>query len=272
MVSQAGPTGGAVGAIKTAGASPPSETGLEGIGSGLNTPDGPELLIVYNKANSLDRKLMAYFAISIGVVLVVVLTWRLCNQRHKYLRTVSSLEGKTERYFAAASSKASWFKKNILYAPILRNRVNREFKLGPTINAGTLPTRLQFAFVAAYAASNVLLSALYIDYSVDSSIVCALLRNRMGTLACFNLVPLFLMAGRNNPLIPILGISFDAFNLFHRWFGRLVVFEALAHMLLFFIPVGQLVGITLTRVTVFEVPFVIWGFVVSKARQHLCGK
>jgi len=37
------------------------------------------------------------------------------------------------------------------------------------------------------------------------------------------------MAGRNNPLINWLNLSFDTFNLLHRWFGRIVVLEALAH-------------------------------------------
>ncbi len=37
------------------------------------------------------------------------------------------------------------------------------------------------------------------------------------------------MAGRNNLLINWLNISFDTFNLLHRWFGRIVVLEALTH-------------------------------------------
>jgi hypothetical protein len=37
------------------------------------------------------------------------------------------------------------------------------------------------------------------------------------------------MAGRNNPLIKLLGISFDTFNLYHRWLGRIVSLEAVVH-------------------------------------------
>lgn len=55
------------------------------------------------------------------------------------------------------------------------------------------------------------------------------LRNRTGTLAVVNLIPLVMMAGRNNPLIKLLNISFDTFNLAHRWFGRIMVAEAVAH-------------------------------------------
>lgn len=44
-----------------------------------------------------------------------------------------------------------------------------------------------------------------------------------------NMASLFVFSARNNPLIPILGIPFDTFNLFHRWVGRIVVVQALAH-------------------------------------------
>jgi hypothetical protein len=47
------------------------------------------------------------------------------------------------------------------------------------------------------------------------------------------MVPLFLLAGRNNPFITFCGISFDTFNLIHRWFGRIVVLEAIAHSIAF---------------------------------------
>jgi hypothetical protein len=43
------------------------------------------------------------------------------------------------------------------------------------------------------------------------------------------MIPLFLLAGRNNPIIKLTGISFDTMNLIHRWFGRIVILEAIAH-------------------------------------------
>ncbi|KAL8946883.1 MAG: hypothetical protein Q9183_007849, partial [Haloplaca sp. 2 TL-2023] len=43
------------------------------------------------------------------------------------------------------------------------------------------------------------------------------------------MMPLIIFAGRNNTLIPLLRVSFDTFNIFHRWIGRLVAVEALAH-------------------------------------------
>lgn len=44
-----------------------------------------------------------------------------------------------------------------------------------------------------------------------------------------NMASLFVFSARNNPLIPLLGIPFDTFNLFHRWVGRIVVVQSLAH-------------------------------------------
>ncbi len=41
------------------------------------------------------------------------------------------------------------------------------------------------------------------------------------------------MAGRNNILINWLNLSFDSFNLLHRWFGRIVVLESVAHTVAF---------------------------------------
>lgn len=46
------------------------------------------------------------------------------------------------------------------------------------------------------------------------------IRNRTGVLSVMNMLPLFLLAGRNNPLIKLLDISFDTYNLMHRWIGR----------------------------------------------------
>lgn len=45
------------------------------------------------------------------------------------------------------------------------------------------------------------------------------------------------MAARNNPLIAWLDMPFDTFNLLHRWFGRIVVLEALTHMSAYFAEV-----------------------------------
>ena len=71
------------------------------------------------------------------------------------------------------------------------------------------------------------------------------------------------MAGRNNPLIQWLNISFDTFNLMHRWFGRIVVLEALAHTLAFLIPNAAEKGWAGAFGTTFRVLYMRFGFIVS---------
>lgn len=66
--------------------------------------------------------------------------------------------------------------------------------------------------------------------------LCAELRGRSGTLATANLLPLIVMASRNNPLIKLLAVNFDSYNLLHRWIGRLVVAEVLVHVIAWAIP------------------------------------
>lgn len=59
----------------------------------------------------------------------------------------------------------------------------------------------------------------------------AQLRGRTGQLAALNLIPTVLFALRNNPFIPVLGVSYEIFNLLHRWAARIVVLESVLHSL-----------------------------------------
>jgi Ferric reductase like transmembrane component len=49
-------------------------------------------------------------------------------------------------------------------------------------------------------------------------------------VATTNLIPLFILSGRNNPFIKWTNISFDTYNLLHRWIGRVVALEILVHV------------------------------------------
>lgn len=71
------------------------------------------------------------------------------------------------------------------------------------------------------------------------------------------------MAGRNNPLIKLLGISFDTFNLLHRWFGRIVILEAVAHTLAWWANRAQTSSWEAGWQSITSVPFLLFGFVVS---------
>jgi hypothetical protein len=209
-----------------------------------------------------NEMLSHYLLLVLGSISAALLVWRLGTVLVKYVRTVSCLNNETQRYFAKADGKLSFFKRNILYSPIFRKRHNREFQLSPAVNVGTLPTRMQLVFLAGYFATNIAFCVLTIDFSGSLSQVASLVRNRTGYLAVVNMIPLFLMAGRNNPLIKLLGISFDTFNLLHRWIGRIVALEALAHALAFFVGSASKGSWAAAFQTTIKVPYLLYGFIV----------
>ncbi|KAF2230071.1 hypothetical protein EV356DRAFT_520207 [Viridothelium virens] len=137
-----------------------------------------------------------------------------------------------QQYFMENHSKF-WpaLKRNLLYAPLFTKRHNRELQLSKAISGGTLPGRFHTLLLILYAACNIAY-CLVLDWSrSDTASVVAELRGRSGILAALNLIPTVLFALRNNPLIWILGVSYDTFNLLHRWAARIVIFESVVHTL-----------------------------------------
>ncbi|KAL2181547.1 ferric reductase like transmembrane component-domain-containing protein [Thermothelomyces heterothallicus CBS 202.75] len=211
-----------------------------------------------------------YLLLVLGCIGVVLLAWRVTQLLVRYVRTVTCLHNDKQRYFAEASGKYSWFKKNVQYAPIFSKRHNREFQLSSALNVGTLPTRMQLVFLVGYFATNVAFCVMTIDFSGPLGSVASLVRNRTGYLSVVNMIPLFLMAGRNNPLITLLGMSFDTFNLLHRWLGRIVMLEAVAHTLAFLISNASKSSWAGAFDTTFKVPFLMWGFIATAAFVAIC--
>ncbi|KAI0118855.1 ferric-chelate reductase [Nemania sp. FL0031] len=212
-----------------------------------------------------DQSLANYllFITAVGSALLII--WRLSMAITRYVRTAASLNNDTQRFFARPSYKFSWIKKHILYAPLLGKRHNREFQLSSAVNVGTLPSRFQFIFLIAYFATNVAFTVVHIPFAGSAADGLKQLRNRSGTLATVNMIPLFILAGRNNPLIPLLGISFDTMNLLHRWFGRIVAIEAVVHTLAFYAASALKTGWGPAFNSTFTSPFLIYGFVATIA-------
>lgn len=212
-------------------------------------------------ASALNEDLSDYLLIAIGAVSVAVILWKVIDIATKYARTVVGLNDDKQRFFALPSPNLALLKRHVLYAPVLSKRHNREIQLSTAINVGTLPTRFQLLFLTAYFATNVAFSVIDIPFAADWETATSGLRNRTGVLSVINMVPLFLLAGRNNPLIPLLGISFDTYNLMHRWFGRIVILEAIAHTLAHIAKNGW--GPALP--SIFKSDFLMWGFVATCA-------
>ncbi|KAL8748224.1 MAG: hypothetical protein Q9184_007491, partial [Pyrenodesmia sp. 2 TL-2023] len=121
-----------------------------------------------------------------------------------------------------------WLKKNLIYAPLRNKRHNRNIQMA-RLNMGTIPSRFHTTLLLLYILSNIVY-CLFLNYkSCNKSALIAELRGRTGHLAFVNMMPLMVFAGRNNAFIPLLRVSFDTFNIFHRWIGRLVAAESIAH-------------------------------------------
>ncbi|CAG7975961.1 unnamed protein product [Penicillium salamii] len=169
---------------------------------------------------------------SLVILALVLFCGRIAQISHAYLRQITASSANKKQQTFWAQEVSSWWpaiKKHFLYAPLGNKRHNRELQLSSVVSVGTLPSRLQTILVFLYFSSQVAY-CVFLDYKVNhKAALLAELRGRSGTLAVLNMVPLFILAGRNNPLISILHISFDTYNLLHRWLGRMVVIESVVH-------------------------------------------
>jgi hypothetical protein len=154
----------------------------------------------------------------------------------RYIRTVSSLApGNTQAYFAPVNRHWGLVKKHFVFAPLMNKRHHRPFMLTRTIDNGCLPSRPQVTILVTYFVLLIGFTFYNIDYEMPRLDIWLAVNRRSGTMALSQLVPLFILAARNNPLIWWTGISFDTYNLFHRWLGRFVVIEMSIHGLTYIV-------------------------------------
>ncbi|PUU72988.1 ferric reductase like transmembrane component-domain-containing protein [Tuber borchii] len=203
-----------------------------------------------------------WMILSLAAFAVLPLFYRFCSVIYSRIRLLVSLGRENQRFFAASPSAwASFIKKHVIYSPLFRVRHNREFQLSTAVNVGTLPTRFQTFFLIGYLAGNIVFCTFMIDYAADSTSMLGEVRNRTGVLSVVNMVPLFLLAGRNNPLIQLLGISFDTYNLIHRWLGRIVVLEAVTHTACWMTAKVMSSGWEVVAKSIKTSPFIQFGFI-----------
>lgn len=184
------------------------------------------------EASIINDKMVKYIGWTWAAIIGIVLMYRWTLKLLQHVRQLANLNHGTssdgrQRYFSIPDERWAKFKRHWLSAPLLRRRHNREFRLSAAVNVGTLPGRMQSFFLVGYFALNITFTVWKIDWGSSEFYSTGL--SRTGLLATLNMVPLFLLAGRNNPLISLLGISFNDFNMIHRWIGRICVFEAVAH-------------------------------------------
>ncbi|CEN62910.1 Putative Metalloreductase [Aspergillus calidoustus] len=217
----------------------------------------------------LFTRIILISAVGVGFFL---LCGRLAQLTHAYFRHISSLTAsRREQTFWSIEESQLWanIKKHVLYAPIGRKRHNREIQLSSALNVGTLPSRFQAILITLYIGSQIAYCAL-LDYEVNvKRALVAELRGRSGTLAVLNMVPLFILAGRNNPMIPLLRISFDTWNLIHRWLGRIVVIESIVHTIAWAVNAADETSVADMLDRMCNTPFFAWGLVATVAMTFL---
>lgn len=197
---------------------------------------------------------------------ILTFIYRLVRMFNCYLRHAAAA-GNEKQAFWAHNHTYWWplLKRHLVYAPLWRHRHNREFQLSAAINVGTLPGRYHALLLTIYILSNVAY-CLVLDYSNPNRYaIIAGLRGRSGVLAAFNLIPTILFALRNNPLIPLLRVSYDTFNLLHRWTARVVIVESIVHTIAWLVNSLEAGGWDHVRIVLLTTSSYYWGLVGTAA-------
>ncbi|GAB1211766.1 hypothetical protein ATERTT37_000890 [Aspergillus terreus] len=201
----------------------------------------------------------------LGLMAAFIFLWKIWFRMSSHLRRLASFNNDRQRYFMSADDTFASIKNHIIYAPLFRNRHNQEFQLSQAINFGTLPSRFHAFILVGIIVMNVVVCVVTVPYKKEEDSVAGVIRNRTGTMATVNLIPLVLLAGRNNPLIKLLQVPFDTFNLIHRWLARIVVCESVAHIFAWAIPKAQTAGWDIVGMVFGKSSFLLTGLIAGCA-------
>lgn len=171
------------------------------------------------------------FLYTLAALSILLLGLRIANMFWRHQRHLSVMGNPTNQNYWAANRTSwwPWLNRYVLAAPLFKKRHNMSFQISSAIDNGTLPGRWHTFMLVIYVCLNIAWCAILPYKTLDHKQTIAALRGRTGTLAALNLIPTILFALRNNPLITLLQVSYDDFNLFHRWAARITIAEALAH-------------------------------------------
>ncbi|KAI9372692.1 ferric reductase like transmembrane component-domain-containing protein [Aspergillus egyptiacus] len=192
--------------------------------------------------SALNDDYARYTLVSLASFAGLMFIWKMWFRLAGHMRQLASFNNERQRYFVPAHHTLAKIKKHIVYAPLFSNRHNREFQLSRAVNMGTLPSRFHAFILISIIAMNVTLCFVTVPYKSEPDSVSGVILSRSGIMATVNLIPLVLTAGRNNPLISLLQVPYDTFNLIHRWLGRIIVCQALVHTFAWVIPKAQSMG------------------------------
>lgn len=181
----------------------------------------------------LNRSLAENYLYALIALTFLVFLYHTASRVNNHIRHLTSLNGNpgSQKYFSTLSPTMAWLKDHILLAPLLHHRRATPIKFSDKINLGGLPSRFQAVFIGFVIIYNIFACVWNVPWSNPEMEVLPILRNRTGTLATVNLIPIIIMSTIKNPLINALHISYDSFNLMHRWVGRLSILQGVAHTL-----------------------------------------
>jgi hypothetical protein len=201
-------------------------------------------------SEELNSCLSRDYLVALAGLLFVLLLYRVFVRVIYHTRTLACLNNDTQRYFATPNVDWMNFKLILLYAPLLKARHKRELRLSSALNMGTLPTRLQSLLLVAVLATNITISVYGIPWHDSETDVLSILRNRTGSIAVVNLIPVVILSSPRNPLIKLLNIPFESMNVMHRNLARLTIFEAVVHTLSYVIGTVKTSKWLSSRITV----------------------
>ena len=219
-----------------------------------------------------NKEYSEYVLIALAALVVTFIVHRVIICYIQWIRMLISANDSRQQIFRRPNPAYAWIKEHMIYSPLSFKRHSRQIRLGPA-DMGTLPTRFHSLLITGIIAMNTILCIYGIEWNGPLRLKLWHLRNRSGSLALVNMIPLVIMAGRNNPLIGVTHIPFDTFNLMHRWFGKIVVALAITHSTVEIIAVitGSTAdkkvhpsGFTILRNFIREERFLTYGFVVSR--------
>lgn len=141
----------------------------------------------------------------------------------KYIRFLACKTNDTQRYYLPHILAWAGLKKHLIYAPLLRYRHTREPQLSAVPSMCCVPTRTQFCVDVIIAVINECFCLTRIPWKSSKEDILPIIKNRLGTIAVVNLIPLIVMSGRYKPLNSLLSINFDNCSVIHRWLGRIVM-------------------------------------------------
>lgn len=219
-----------------------------------------EIYLAYLNKSLAENYLYALIALT-----ALIFLYHTSIRINNHIRHLTSLNGSagTQRYFSTLSPAMSWFKDHILLAPLLHHRRATPIKFSSKINLGGLPSRFQFIFISFVIVYNVFACVWNVPWSNAELQVLPILRNRTGTIATVNLIPIVIMSTIKNPLINALDISYDSFNLMHRWIGRLAILQGLAHTLCYVIAKVKSAGWSGVQASFTHSSFIYCGLIAT---------